>query len=77
MLTAGTRARVLCTQLFDLETSYLNDSAACGTVLHGFETFLTANKTASSAKKPKAFKPEERLFSLSSVTSPASRDGAH
>ncbi|KAH7278778.1 hypothetical protein KP509_38G055800 [Ceratopteris richardii] len=58
-------------QVYDLETSYLQDSSQVGNVLKGFEGFLASAKGASSLKRPKKFQPEDRLFSLSSVTSPA------
>lgn len=61
-------------QLYDLETQYLSASAECGSVLRGFESYLTAStKSGSHAKRQgtRHFKPEERLFSLSSTTSPA------
>lgn len=58
-------------QVYDLETSYLHDSALSGNVLKGFESFLTSSKGGHNLKRPKKFQPEDRLFSLSSVTSPA------
>ena len=61
-------------QLYDLETQYLSASAECGSVLRGFQSYLTAStKSGSHAKRQgtRHFKPEERLFSLSSTTSPA------
>lgn len=60
-------------QVYDLETSYLHDSAQSGNVLKGFEGFLTSSKGGHNLKRPKKFQSEDRLFSLSSVTSPASR----
>jgi len=58
-------------QVYDLETTYLHDSSHSGNVLKGFEGFLASGKGASNLKRPRKFQPEDRLFSLSSVTSPA------
>ncbi|XP_078440439.1 histone acetyltransferase subunit NuA4-domain protein isoform X2 [Wolffia australiana] len=58
-------------QVYDLETSYLQDSAQCGNVLKGFEGFLSSSKSTANLKRSRKFQPEDRLFSLSSVTSPA------
>ncbi|KAJ7543953.1 hypothetical protein O6H91_09G060000 [Diphasiastrum complanatum] len=58
-------------QVYDLETTYLQDSSQCGNVLKGFEGFLSSTKGAGNLKRPRKFQPEDRLFSLSSVTSPA------
>ena len=56
-------------QVYDLETSYLNDSSQHGNVLKGFEGFLSQTKNTTQ-KKARNFKPEDRMFSLSSATSP-------
>ncbi|MQL92369.1 hypothetical protein Taro_024991 [Colocasia esculenta] len=58
-------------QVYDLETSYLQDSNQCGNVLKGFEGFLSSSKSTANLKRSRKFQPEDRLFSLSSVTSPA------
>ncbi|CAK9866882.1 unnamed protein product [Sphagnum jensenii] len=58
-------------QVYDLETTYLHDSSHSGNVLKGFDGFLASGKGASNLKRPRKFQPEDRLFSLSSVTSPA------
>jgi chromatin modification-related protein EAF6 len=55
--------------VYDLETSYLNDSSQHGNVLKGFEGFLSQTKN-TTLKKARNFKPEDRMFSLSSATSP-------
>uniref|UniRef100_A0A7S0WTP7 Chromatin modification-related protein MEAF6 n=1 Tax=Pyramimonas obovata TaxID=1411642 RepID=A0A7S0WTP7_9CHLO len=60
-------------QVYDLETSYLNDSSQYGNVLKGFEGFLAPSKT-NSLKKSRNFKTEDRLFSLSSTSSPAAEE---
>mmetsp|Transcript_15472 Transcript_15472/g.52855 ORF Transcript_15472/g.52855 Transcript_15472/m.52855 type:complete len:112 (+) Transcript_15472:155-490(+) len=57
-------------QVYDLETSYLNDSSQQGNVLRGFEGFLAAQK-ANALKRARNFKVEDRLFSLSSKSSQA------
>ncbi|KAL9237190.1 hypothetical protein vseg_011772 [Gypsophila vaccaria] len=58
-------------QVYDLETSYLQDSNHLGHVFKGFEGFLSSSKTTSNVKRPRKFQPEDRVFSLSSITSPA------
>ncbi|KAH7658755.1 Chromatin modification-related protein Eaf6 protein [Dioscorea alata] len=58
-------------QVYELETSYLQDSNQCGSVLKGFEGFLSSSKSTINLKRSRKFQPEDRLFSLSSVTSPA------
>ncbi|XP_043708201.1 chromatin modification-related protein MEAF6 isoform X1 [Telopea speciosissima] len=58
-------------QVYELETSYLQDSNQCGNVLKGFEWFLSSSKSTTNLKRSRKFQPEDRLFSLSSVTSPA------
>ncbi|KAJ0796719.1 hypothetical protein HanPI659440_Chr04g0165551 [Helianthus annuus] len=54
-----------------METAYLQDPSQCGNVLKGYEGFLSASKSTSLYKRTRKFQPEDRLFSLSSVTSPA------
>ncbi|XP_024522816.1 chromatin modification-related protein eaf6-like [Selaginella moellendorffii] len=63
-------------QVYDLETTYLHDSSQCGNVLKGFEGFLSSAKGAGNMKRPRKFSTEDRLFSLSSVTSPAAEENA-
>ncbi|BBN03009.1 chromatin modification-related protein EAF6 [Marchantia polymorpha subsp. ruderalis] len=58
-------------QVYDMETTYLHDSSQCGSVLKGFEAYLSSSKNAGNLKRSRKFQPEDRLFSLSSVTSPA------
>ncbi|XP_008810725.1 chromatin modification-related protein MEAF6-like [Phoenix dactylifera] len=58
-------------QVYDLETSYLQDSNQCGNVLKGFEGFLSSSKSAINLKRSRKFQPDDRIFSSSSVTSPA------
>ncbi|KAA3468888.1 chromatin modification-related protein MEAF6-like isoform X2 [Gossypium australe] len=86
-------------QVYDMETSYLQDPSQCGHVLKGFEGFLSSSKNTAlyelpvltlfslvyffmecraacsyiliTLKRSRKFQPEDRLFSLSSVTSPA------
>ncbi|KAA0059638.1 chromatin modification-related protein MEAF6 [Cucumis melo var. makuwa] len=59
-------------QVYDMETNYLQDPSQCGNVLKGFEGFLSASKSTALLKRSRKFQLEDRLFSLSSVTSPAS-----
>ena len=56
-------------QVYDLETTYLNDSSQYGNVLKGFESVLSQTKNTSQ-KKARNFKAEDRRFSLSSTSSP-------
>ncbi|XP_047324771.1 chromatin modification-related protein eaf6-like [Impatiens glandulifera] len=63
-------------QVYDMETSYLQDPSQCGNVLKGFEGFLSSSKSTTLLKRSRKFQPEDRLFSLSSVTSPAAEEHA-
>ncbi|XP_059660359.1 uncharacterized protein LOC132306803 [Cornus florida] len=63
-------------QVYDMETSYLQDPSQCGNVLKGFEGFLSSTKSTTLLKRSRKFQPEDRLFSLSSVTSPAAEEQA-
>lgn len=56
-------------QIYDLETTYLDETREFGNVFSGWKLYLSAEKI----KPRKAVLNEERLFSLSSVTSPASK----
>ncbi|XP_074319515.1 uncharacterized protein LOC141656503 [Silene latifolia] len=58
-------------QVYELETSYLQDSNQFGHVLKGFEGFINSSKSTINLKRPRKFQPEDRIFSLSSITSPA------
>ncbi|XP_015582317.2 chromatin modification-related protein MEAF6 isoform X1 [Ricinus communis] len=61
-------------QVFELETSYLQESGHFGHVLKGFEGFLSSSKSTTNLKRSRKFQPEDRLFSLSSVTSPTAEE---
>ncbi|KDP40331.1 hypothetical protein JCGZ_02329 [Jatropha curcas] len=61
-------------QVYELETSYLQDSSHFGHVLKGFEGFLSSSKSTANIKRSRKFQPEDRLFSMSSVTSPAAEE---
>jgi len=56
-------------QIYDLETTYLEETKEFGNIFTGWEYYLSSNKV----KIKKAILNEERYFSLSSVTSPASK----
>jgi Histone acetyltransferase subunit NuA4 len=56
-------------QIFDLETTYLEETKEIGNIFHGWNSYLSTEKV----KGKKVITNEERLFSLSSVTSPASK----
>ncbi|GLU08173.1 hypothetical protein SLE2022_250970 [Rubroshorea leprosula] len=51
-------------QVYELETKCLQDSSHFGNALKGLEGFLSSSKNTT-----KKFQPEDRIFSLSSVTS--------
>ncbi|CAH9126764.1 unnamed protein product [Cuscuta epithymum] len=61
-------------QVFDLETTYLQETGSFGNALRGFEGFLSSSNKSSSLKRSRKFQLEDRLFSLSSVTSPAAEE---
>eukprot|EP00494_Astrolonche_serrata_P016645 UN16815 len=54
-----------------METTYLQESNQFRSVLKGFESFLSSYKNTANLKRSRKFQVDERLFSLSSVTSPA------
>ncbi|RYH20294.1 hypothetical protein EON65_23940 [archaeon] len=55
--------------MYDLETTYLEETRDFGNIFTGWELYSEGQK----GKSKKAIQNEERHFSLSSVTSPASR----
>lgn len=56
-------------QIYDLETTYLEETKDFGNIFIGWSTYLSKEKPKARPKISNA----DRLFSLSSVTSPASR----
>ena len=56
-------------QIFDLESTYLEDTKEFGNIFTGWDSYLSKEKIKLKTK----ITDEDRLFSLSSVTSPASR----
>ncbi|XP_020548050.1 uncharacterized protein LOC105158460 isoform X2 [Sesamum indicum] len=58
-------------QVYELETSYLQETTTFGNALKGFDGFLSSSKNTANLKRSRKFQPEDRVFSLSSVTSPA------
>ena len=57
------------TQIYDLEAAYLEETKDLGNIFSGWENYISKEKV----KVRKNISNDERLFSLSSVTSPASR----
>ncbi|KAK3041350.1 hypothetical protein RJ639_002331 [Escallonia herrerae] len=66
--------RTIEKQVYELETSYLQESSNFGNVWKGFEGFLSSSKNTTNLKRSRKFQLEDRLFSLSSVTSPAAEE---
>lgn len=66
--------RTIEKQVYELETSYLQESSNFGNVWKGFEGFLSSSKNSTNLKRSRKFQLEDRLFSLSSVTSPAAEE---
>eukprot|EP01016_Furgasonia_blochmanni_P027240 TRINITY_DN2876_c0_g1_i16.p1 TRINITY_DN2876_c0_g1~~TRINITY_DN2876_c0_g1_i16.p1 ORF type:complete len:125 (+),score=31.44 TRINITY_DN2876_c0_g1_i16:252-626(+) len=62
-------------QIYDLETNLCYGDNMSGNIIKGFESYLSnknaKNQLYNNFKKQKC-NPNERIFSLSSVTSPAS-----
>lgn len=56
-------------QIYNLETAYLEDTMASGNVVKGWDSYLSSRKQAYSQFKYKMVKPQDRIFSSSSVTS--------
>ncbi|VFR01526.1 unnamed protein product [Cuscuta campestris] len=61
-------------QVYELETSYLQESGTFGNALRGFEGFLSSSNKNSNLKRSRKFQLEDGLFSLSSVTSTAAEE---
>ncbi|KAL7105496.1 hypothetical protein ACP275_07G049100 [Erythranthe tilingii] len=61
-------------QVYELETSYLQETNTFGNVLKGFDGFLSSSKNTTNLKRSRKFQIEDRVFSLSSVTSPAAEE---
>ncbi len=55
-------------QIYDLETNYLEETRDLGSIFSGWDLFLARGR----ARGRKQVGRDERLFSLSSATSPAS-----
>lgn len=76
-LSLETELRSLEKQIFDLETNYIEETQETGNIVKGWEKFLT-NKSTKSVQFNNTYKKiklnaSERIFSLSSCTSPAGK----
>ena len=56
-------------QIYDLETTYLEETKEFGNIFNGWSIYFSDSKV----KSKKQFTNEDRLFSLSSITSIASK----
>ena len=56
-------------QIYDLETTYIDETKDFGNIFAGWKNYLSYDKV----KVKKGISTDERLFSLSSVTSPAKK----
>ncbi|CAA0817414.1 Unknown protein [Striga hermonthica] len=61
-------------QVYELETSYLQETNTFGNAFKGFDGFVSSSKNTASIKRSKRFQLEDRVFSLSSATSPAAEE---
>ena len=56
------------TRIFNLETTYLEDTGVMGNIVKGWDSFLTSRRSGSTQQKMKMIKPSDRIFSNSSVS---------
>ena len=76
---ARARACVLClhgqieTEVMEMETSYLEDTAATGNLIKGWDGYFQ-NATQQRGPRPTKIRNEERIFSRSSATAPIKPD---
>jgi len=61
-------------QVYELETSYLQESSHFGNAFKGFDGLLSASRNTTNLKRSRKLQPEDRIFSLSSVTSPVAEE---
>ncbi|KAI0523986.1 hypothetical protein KFK09_003350 [Dendrobium nobile] len=61
-------------QAYELETSYLQESLHCGSVLTGFEEYLSSTRSGTNLRRSARIRLKDRMFSLSSVTSPGAKE---
>lgn len=62
-------------KIFDLESLYLEETMHCGNVLRGWDNYLSlkSQKNNPPFTKKNKISANERIFSLSSTTSPANK----
>merc|ERR1712159_754001 len=60
-------------KLFEQESDYfMSDSSLLGNALRGYDGFLSSKDT--QRRRQRSFRPEDRLFSLSSMSSDVSKE---
>jgi chromatin modification-related protein EAF6 len=58
-------------QLYDLETTYLEETLEMGNILRGWDGYLGTQNSSGAIRRINRFRESDRFFSASSVTSAA------